>query len=469
MIGWVGPAALLGLAWLACVGDATAPLALALVGLAPLVAFARPADADVTPSLVGPAVVGLAAVVASNTAVAAEYVRIGGVPRVLAAVLAIAIVAIAVTWRGGPAWRVAAPLAVGLLLVSVGGIAVTTAIPPWRAWSQVASRPALVFSERSGWVTHGRPVAAATTMVFEEPHRVTAITAGVYRVIERNGTADTMHERRLEPGESLVVRAGDRLAVEAGMRVRFERGKRVPGVAASGVLWADPDARRGLGALGRALGLALTLVGGAMAVVAPIAPPTTRGAAVAVTLPAIAALSAAAGGVYAVYLAPDVVIGATLVAPLHELPVLAIDGYRAASVGAMLGAGVLGLTAASAWAIAVRTRRLASIGATRWPRSGRMVTAVLIAAAAVGALLPLDGWRLLLLALGFLACVTAAPAVASAGARATTIGGVTGALVFIVLALGAGRLGLAVLAAYPALLAAPAAWGATAAVARAES
>jgi hypothetical protein len=418
--------------------------------------------------------VGLAAVVASNTAIAAEYVRSGGVPRVFAAMLAIAIVAVAVTWPGGRAWRAVPPvaaglLAVGLLAVSVGAAAVTTAIPPWRAWSQVASRPALVFSERSGWVTRGRPVAATTTMVFEEPHRVTAMTAGVYRVIERNGTADTIDERRLETGESLVVRPGDRLAVEAGTRVRFERGKRVPGVAASGVLWADPDARRGLGALGRALGLALTLVGGAIAVVAPIAPPTTRGAAVAVTLPAIAALSAAAGGVYAVYLAPDVVIGATLVAPLHELPVLALDGYRAAPVGAMLGAGVLGLTAASAWAIAVRTRGLATIGATRWPRSARMATPVLVAAAAAGALLPLDGWRLLLLALGFLACVTAAPALAGAGARATTIGAVTGALVFVVLALGAGRLGLAVLAAYPALLAAPAAWGATAAVARAES
>jgi hypothetical protein len=318
-------------------------------------------------------------------------------------------------------------------------------------------------------VTHGRTVAAPTTLTFEEPHRVTVMTAGIYRVVERNGSTDTIHERRLESGESLVVRPGDRLAIDAGTRVRFERGKRVPGVGASGVLWADPDTRRGAGALGRALGLAITFVGGAIAVVAPVALPVARGTALAVAMPAIAAVAAAAGGVYAIYLAPGVVVGATLAGPLHELPALALDGRGTAVLGAMLGVGVLGLTAASAWAIAVRTRTLASTGTAPFPGMARIATPGLVAAAAVGALLPIDAWRLLGLALGFLACAIAAPAVAGAGRRATTIGGVTGALVFVVLALGAGRLGLAVLAAYPALLAAPVAWGATAAVARVES
>jgi hypothetical protein len=50
------------------------------------------------------------------------------------------------------------------------------------------------------------------------------------------------------------------------MRVRFEAGKRIPGIAASGVDWAAPRAR-GLGALWDALGLVVTLGGGALVLV----------------------------------------------------------------------------------------------------------------------------------------------------------------------------------------------------------
>src|SRR5207253_1014082 len=110
-----------------------------------------------------------------------------------------------------------------------------------------------------------RPLEGSTTLVFTEPHRVTALSPGVYRVIEDGAQRSVTREWRLAAGDALTLRPGDRLALAAGTRIRFEPGKRVPGSAASGVAWAEPPERRSPGTAAHALGAALTLVGGALA------------------------------------------------------------------------------------------------------------------------------------------------------------------------------------------------------------
>src|SRR5207244_301183 len=84
------------------------------------------------------------------------------------------------------------------------------------------------------------------------PHRVTALSPGVYRVIEEGAQRSVTREWRLAAGDALTLRAGDRLALAAGTRIRFEPGKRVPGSAASGAGRAEPPGRRSPGRPARA-------------------------------------------------------------------------------------------------------------------------------------------------------------------------------------------------------------------------
>src|SRR5256886_15870586 len=113
------------------------------------------------------------------------------------------------------------------------------------------------------------PLPLHDPLQISEPHRVTALNPGVYRVVEEVVEGDAprsvTREWRLAAGEALTLRPGDRLILEAGTRVRFEGSKRVPGSAASGVAWAEPPERRSLGTAAHALGAVLTLVGGALA------------------------------------------------------------------------------------------------------------------------------------------------------------------------------------------------------------
>src|SRR2546430_4924996 len=118
----------------------------------------------------------------------------------------------------GDAAVLAGAAGVVLPLVVIGAVAV--AVPPWTAWSRTASRPALTFGERSAWVTDGRRLERSTTLVFTEPHRVTALNPGVYRVVEEVVEGDAprsvTREWRLAAGEALTLRPGDRLILQAG-------------------------------------------------------------------------------------------------------------------------------------------------------------------------------------------------------------------------------------------------------------
>src|SRR3989442_1636821 len=165
--------------------------------------------------------------------------------------------------------RVALAVGVAGLVVPPLAIAALSGRTPWEAWSALASRPALVFRERSAWVTEGAVLLVPTTLVFSEPHRITALGEAVFRVVERDGGRVVVREWRLANGEGLALRPGDRLDLAAGVRVRFEPGKRVPEAPLSGVTWADPR-ERGLGtALATFLAALVTLASGALVLLPP--------------------------------------------------------------------------------------------------------------------------------------------------------------------------------------------------------
>src|SRR2546426_1249439 len=189
--------------------------------------------------------------ICANLGAVADVARLAGVPRHAALTLSAATAFLGVAWRAarrpvGDAAVLAGAAGVVLPLVVIGAVAV--AVPPWTAWSRTASRPALTFGERSAWVTDGRRLERSTTLVFTEPHRVTALNPGVYRVVEEVVEGDAprsvTREWRLAAGEALTLRPGDRLILEAGAPGRLQGGKRGAGSAAPGGAPGDPSPRR---------------------------------------------------------------------------------------------------------------------------------------------------------------------------------------------------------------------------------
>src|SRR5206468_1165583 len=137
-----------------------------------------------------------------------------------------------------------------------------------------------------------------------------------------------------------------------------EPGKRVPGSAASGVAWAEPPERRSPGTAAHALGAALTLVGGALALLPPLGPLAWRGAAAGPALLLALTLAAICWGTYAVYVAPELALAAPPAAAAVAIPRLAGRDARAGLAGSLAGAAVFAALAAvggrlPAWAAAV--------------------------------------------------------------------------------------------------------------------
>src|SRR3989449_6305357 len=95
-------------------------------------------------------------------------------------------------------------------------------------------------------ISDGRRLERSTTLVFTEPHRVTALNPGVYRVVEEVVEGDAprsvTREWRLAAGEALTLRPGDRLILEAGAPGRLPGRKRAPGRAAPGGARGGPPA-----------------------------------------------------------------------------------------------------------------------------------------------------------------------------------------------------------------------------------
>jgi hypothetical protein len=315
-------------------------------------------------------------------------------------------------------------------------------------------------------VTGGRVVAQGTTLAFDEPQRVTAITNDVWRVTERDGERGVTRERRVAVGETVVFRPGDQLAVAPGARLRFEAGKRVPGVVASGVAWADPAARRGLAGALLGSGLVVGFLGAAIALVPPMR--VVRAApAFAAALPLVFGTTAVVSGVYAMYVAPDIALGATPATVLHGLPRAVLSAAAAAPLVAASGIAVLALHAASAASLLARVRAaLPGAAGTSAVAHGVWVAIATVAAGAVLSGITAATW--LTLGVGLLASSWTAPLLAGASSRATTAGAAVGLAVFV-LAVAAGTLsGVEILRDQAVILAAPAAWAVAAALGRAD-
>ena len=460
--GWAGAAAwtspvVLGLVAAGVFAGAPAAPAVALAVLvAPLVARLDPGVGEASrPGVVGrlAIVVGVGLVLWANFLLFVDVARGLGLPRWVTSIVVAAVVLLVPMLLGGnlaPGSRVSLAVAGGVAfvaLVAVVGIALATW--PWGAWKSVASRPALTFAERDPWVTAGRTLAAPVALDFTELHRVTALSLAIYRVDEPG----RFRERQLREGESLTLRAGDRLVLDAGARLRFEAGKRIPGAAASGVAWADPPQRNAPLTVAETIGATLTLVAGALALVGPPSPTTIRGA--SALLPAMV-LGALGLGVYGVYAAPGLIIGAPALAAVFYVPATVVPG-PAGRVLAWLTALVL-LALLMATVLALRSVLGAAGGSLARGALTDQVMKGLVVAAAVASLWPVDASWALLTGLGLIASAVVAPRLAADEPVARLAGSVVGAAAFACLAFVRLPAWAGVAGAYPALTAAPLAW-----------
>jgi hypothetical protein len=454
---WLQPVLLAGLIVGVTAGDPAAPWLALGVLVAPLVALLAPEArlAHVNPVARVALGVAVTLVLSADFVLAADAAVLLGAAPWLGVLLAAALALLLPLLPG--ARQSSAPmlaLAAGALLLPLISVALTTGAAPWTAWSRGSVRPALTFSETSAWVRDGERFARAARLTFVEGQRVTALSPGTYRVVERDATSPTVREWHLAAGETLTLRPGDELSVEAGARLRFEAGRRVPGAPVSGVAWADAP-ERGLALLPEALGALLTLVGGALALV----PATRRGpSAAAAPLVLLVTTTAAIGwGIYAGATAPDLALGGSLPAPVMRLPMRAL-GVRAGAPLAVLAVAALA-TLALAAVVALRGRLVAAGSAAPALWAGAVALAAALAAASP------DPWTVLVLGLGLAGAAGAALRFASAG-DAALAGSLVGAVAFVALVglpvvAPAAAVWPEVLGRYPALVAMPLAWCAT--------
>ncbi len=464
---WTGPALVAVLVGHVAAGDpATATIAL-LACAAPLLVVAATPWAPPPPAGALARALGglaLALVLAADLAAAADVVGAAGVDRragvLAAAVLAAATLAVP---RGTAVRSLALAAGAAGLAIPLAAVGAGAGITPWVAWAGVAERPAIVFGAQSPWVIEGRPLAAPTTLVFGEPHRITAMGAATWRVVEREDQRAAVRDWQLTGGESFELRSGDVLMLPSGTRVRMEAGRRVPGAPPSGTTWAEQRPASGLEGLAGFVGALVTLAGGAWLLVGSSRGARVRASAGPVLLAAVVA-TATSWGTYTAFAGADVVLGAPPIAALVRVPrVLAAWPWPPALVaGALLGIAALGLAAADA--LRERVAALAGGG----PGRGRALWCAAIAMAAMLALSPADAWHWLVLGCGAGATAWAAPALAARDPRARAAGTVAGVIGFAVLAAGVTGVEawLPVVGTWPALAAAPLAWGVTRALAR---
>jgi hypothetical protein len=372
-----------------------------------------------------------------------------------------AALALPCTMRSARRWL--APL-VGLALVGIAAPLITMALvsglTPWRAWTAVAARPALAFSPAGPWTRDGGRFAVATTLTFTEEHRITAVEPATVRVTERDGTRGTVRVWRLGAGESLSLRPGDRLALDAGTRLRFETSRRVPGAAASGVAWAEPEGDGHAHGLGWLAALTLTLVGGALALGDTGTRPTRASAIGTPLVLLVLALAGVTWGLYAAYGAPDLTLGAPALAAMARLPLHVLPAPASLAMTALLVGGLVASFLAAALALAAHLAEvIGADGATPMRRMPATAYAVALALGVGAAVASSDAWSLLVSGLGLAAAALAAPALAAADGRARNVGAVVGALAFAVVAAAALlTASTSLVGAHPALLAAPLAW-----------
>jgi len=437
-------------------GSPGAPAIALAVLVAPLVARLDPVVGEPSrPSVVArlAIIVGIGLVLWANFLLLVDVGRLVGLPRwaTCIAVAAVALLApVLLPENPAAASRVSLAGAGSVAFVALAAIVgIALATSPWGAWMSVASQPALTFGHRDPWVTTGRTLAAPVALDFTELHRVTALSPAIYRVDEPG----RFREWQLREGESLTLRAGDRLVLDAGTRLRFEAGKRVPGAAASGVAWADPPERSAPLTLAETIAATLTLVAGALALVGPASPTTFRGA--SALLPAMV-LGAVCLGVYGVYTAPGLLIGAPALASVFYVPATVVPGAAGRGLAWLTALVLLVLLAATVLALRGILGRACGARA-RGELTERVMTG-LVVAAAVASLWPVDASWALLTGLGLLASAVVAPRLAADEPVARLAGSLVGAAAFVCLVLVRLPAWASVAGAYPAVTAAPLAW-----------
>jgi hypothetical protein len=443
---WTGPALLATVVAAVAAGAGAAPLLVLATVIAPLLALLQPPRpaAPAHPALLGIVAVVAALVLWAHLLILADLAALLGAQRWHGAVFAASLALLLTLGSGAERWRGALLLsgAAALLLVLLAG-AGAAHLSPWAAWEQAAARSALVFGGGSAWVTDGARFVRRSTVAFDEGHRVVALEAGTFRVVEQDGARRVVRDWRLAAGDALTLRPGDTLTAEAGSRVRFEAGKRVPGAAASGAAWAEGGAR---GQSPGALGVVATLALGALALVPAGDRRAIPGAAVATAL----GIGAAAWGVYVTLVAPEAGLAGSPAGALLGLARSGVIGVRGVST-LLLAMALLALFVAAAAAL---RDRLAAASARRAPA----VWTAVVAIAAVAALTPADPWLPLLAGLGLAGAALAAPRLAAGAAArigpwpAEIVGGIVGALAFV------GLIALAVrwTGAFPVSIEAPA-------------
>ena len=352
-------------------------------------------------------------------------------------------------WRGAgralPALLLIAALGLGLPLVLLARVA---GVGPLDAWRVVATRPAFTFPPGSPWVAEGRDLRFAQghrALHFQEEHRLTAAGEAALRLGTRDGRQTTERAISLAAGQSLTVRPGDRLEATPGARLRFETGRRVPGAPDTGVAWAAGAAGGTRAGFLQRLGLAVTVLGGGIALLGPplVGRPSRRALAV-VGVALVGVLWLAQGwAVYTALRAPEVFLGGLSPEWLLDVPALVLtsrtSAWRAQTMLVIaVAAGFLAST------VALRAR-LSAADTTGGGEIGSDLGlwSMVFGVAALASLWAVDPWRLALAALGAAAAVLV-PAALLPGAASrpvvATAAGLAGLTVFALLLL-AGRLG----------------------------
>jgi hypothetical protein len=353
-------------------------------------------------------------------------------------------------------------LALGALAASAIALAQASEAGPLEAWDRVASRGAFRFSASSPWVTTGRPLDRVapngTGLVFDEEHRVTAASAGALRVRSQDGARTAHRDWEVAPGQSVTLRPGDRLEAASGVRVRFEAGRRVPGAPPSGAAWA----RAGTPDLVARLGLGLTLLGGAVALLRPRRRPPRSAALLTGAALLAVLLWAEAWALYGAFAVPELLLAANGLARVLDVPGLALGDGPGEPYLALLVMAALASLLASTVGLRAAVARLGD--APRQILRDAALWAAVFAVSGALSLWPADPWALTLLALGLAASVVApillvAPRPGSG--RGPLGAGLIGLALFAAVTLF-GRFGdappqIGPLLAYPALIALPAA------------
>jgi hypothetical protein len=450
-------------------GDPAAPALVACIATAPLLALVTP---RVRARLAAPGPADVVIVAGLTLMLAANFVVVGDLARLLGLTAAHGLVAGTVVALAVMAWRVS-DLWSGVL----GGLGVAAVIapiaivgmaggPPWSVWAGLASRPALTFDAGSSWVAGGRPMGERTTLTFTEPHRVVAVAASTWRVSDDGVEHDGGRELRVGAGDALTLRPGDQLTLERGARVRFEAGRRVPTAPASGVMWADGPGQPQIYRLVAVLGVATTLLIGGLALAPASGVPAGKLEAVGVPIGVGAfVVVGTLWGLYGIALVPELALVPRALAPMFE----ALDRVGGRTWGRLLvtslavGVAALLVGMLLSWRLRLMDGVRGAAGVVgRGPLSGGKEAAVAAGLVLTAALIGLrddDPWILFALGLGLMAAAAVAPRLATGGPRSELVGVTAGVLVFAVIAIDGARWPLgAAFAHHPALLAAPVAW-----------